>query len=127
MVIAVIVVVIACDNANPVGPDNIETSTPPPNAAPTVEIIAPTDQDNPAAGTPVTFTGTAVDPEDGDLTSNLEWTSSIDGPLGVGGSFTASLSRGEHVISASATDSGGLTGSAAVSVEIGKVQSTAPV
>ena len=40
------------------------------------------------AGGSVTFSGTATDLEDGTLTANLEWSSSLDGFLGSGGSVT---------------------------------------
>ncbi len=62
-------------------------------------------------GDPVTLTGTATDPEDGDLSAGLSWVSDQDGALGTGASVTRSdLSGGAHVITASVTDSGGLGG-----------------
>ena len=54
---------------------------------------------------PVAFSGTASDPEDGDLTPSLAWSSDLDGPLGSGGSFsTSTLSLGTHTITGQATD-----------------------
>ena len=51
----------------------------------------------------------------GDLGAALQWSSSIDGTIGSGESFTtSSLSQGIHVITASATDSHGEEGSATV-------------
>ena len=58
----------------------------------------------------VTFAATALDKQEGDLSSGLVWTSSIDGPLGTGTGFTHVLSVGTHTITASATDSRLLTG-----------------
>ena len=67
----------------------------------------------------VTFAGTATDPEDGDLSAGLSWTSDLGGEIGTGGSFTTTtLSVGTHTVTASVTDAGGLTGSDAISVII---------
>ncbi len=87
--------------------------------APTVSVSAPTDGAVFGSGTTITFTGSASDSEDGDLTANLSWTSDIDGAIGSGGSFAASLSDGTHVVSASVTDSGGNTATDTVSVTVG--------
>jgi prepilin-type N-terminal cleavage/methylation domain-containing protein len=63
------------------------------------------------------FVGSAVDAEDGDLTGDLVWTSDLDGEVGAGGSFsTTTLTEGNHTITASASDSGSLTGFDTVSV-----------
>ncbi len=73
---------------------------------PAVAITAPADGSTSTSGDAVTFTGTATDPEDGDLSAALSWTSSLDGPIGSGASFDIStLSLGSHTITASATDS----------------------
>src|SRR5439155_1713655 len=59
----------------------------------------------------VTFTATARDDRDGDLTGVIIWRSSVDGALGTGGSVTAaSLHRGVHTITATVRNSTGLTG-----------------
>jgi hypothetical protein len=88
------------------------------NTAPSVSITSPATNDSFIEGTSITFTGSASDPEDGDLTSSLAWISSLDGSIGTGGTFsTSSLSQG-HTITASATDSGGLTGSASVTITV---------
>jgi hypothetical protein len=91
----------------------------PPNTPPTVAVAAPTDGEILAAGAVVTFAATASDAEDGDLTPELEWTSSLDGPIGTGGSFARPLSAGLHQITAAVTDARGLTGSATVRVAAG--------
>ncbi len=94
------------------------TSTPG-NTAPTVSISAPANGTTFTEGDAVTFTGSASDTEDGNLSSSIAWSSSINGALGSGSSITTSnLSVGTHTITASATDSGGLTGSASRSVTI---------
>lgn len=49
----------------------------------------------------------------------MVWTSDIDGQIGTGGSFQASLSDGDHTITASAADSGGKSGSDSVGITAG--------
>jgi hypothetical protein len=87
-----------------------------------VSITAPPDGSSYEVGTSITFTGTANDTEDGNISANLAWTSSIDGSIGSGGSFTIStLSVGTHTITASVTDSGGLSGDDSITVNINPV------
>src|SRR5207245_89373 len=70
-------------------------------------------------GTAVTFTATATDFEDGDLTPHIAWSSSRDGALGTGGSITATaLSTGAHTITASVTDTSGKPASAPLTVVV---------
>lgn len=96
--------------------------TPPsPNDAPTVSITSPADGSTFDSGATIDFAGTASDKEDGDLTASLVWTSSIDGQIGTGGSFSATLSDGNHTVTASVTDSGGKTGSDSISITVGTV------
>ena len=89
------------------------------NTAPTVSITAPADGTTVTEGDTVNFAGTASDVEDGSLTASLAWTSSMDGPVGSGGSPSSStLSVGFHTITASVTDSGGLGGSDAIGLTV---------
>ena len=88
------------------------------NEPPVVTISSPADGSSATAGDLVAFAGTAVDPEDGDLTANLEWSSNIDGVLGTGGSVLVPLSSGIHTITASALDLGGLTGNAQITITV---------
>jgi hypothetical protein len=68
---------------------------------------------------PVSFSATAIDFEDGDLTSTLVWSSSLDGALGSGGSFVRSdLTIGTHTVTAFAADSAGLPGAALITLTI---------
>ncbi|MEN8161247.1 MAG: hypothetical protein ABFS41_14340, partial [Myxococcota bacterium] len=70
-------------------------------------------------GQDATFSATASDPEDGDVSASLTWTSSRDGPIGAGGSFvTSSLSEGIHTVTAVASDSGGQTDSVAFAIQV---------
>ncbi len=76
------------------------------NAQPVVTITAPSGGSTFSEGESITFSGTATDAEDGNLTSSLQWTSSMNGNIGTGGSFsTSGLSIGTHEITASVTDS----------------------
>jgi chitodextrinase len=88
------------------------------NTAPGVTITAPSNKSTVSEGTAISFSGSATDKEDGTLTSKLVWTSSLDGHIGTGGSFNKVLSVGTHTIEAAVTDSGGLSGSAKVSVTV---------
>lgn len=91
------------------------------NAPPEALITSPADGATFDSGAVIDFSGTAFDAEDGDLTAALIWTSSIDGQIGTGGGFSASLSDGIHTITASATDSGGATGSDSIGITVGTV------
>lgn len=66
----------------------------------------------------VEFAATAADPEDGDVSANIKWTSSIDGALGAGASLSTALSPGNHVITAVALDKVGTSGTAKRNVEV---------
>ncbi len=97
------------------------------DAAPAVSITRPPSRTSVASGTAITFTGTANDAGDGDLSANLSWTSSIDGALPeMGNSATAILSPGVHAITASAGDSNALIGSDSVLVIVVDTANTAP-
>jgi len=98
-----------------------EANAPPPfNQPPVAHITAPANNASFAQGASVTFTGNATDPEDGALTGgSLVWTSSRDGQIGTGASFsTTSLSVGTHTITLTAKDSQGATGTATITVVI---------
>ncbi len=100
-----------------------------PNTAPSVTITSPAAASSTfTQGVAVTFAGSASDLQDGALTAGMTWTSSLQGQIGVGGSFTTStLVLGTHVITARATDSGGLTTSVTRNVTIAApVAPTAP-
>jgi len=101
------------------GTVNVMVNPAAPNAAPTVSISAPTDGASFTQGDAISFSGSSTDAEDGDLTAGLSWSSSIDGAIGAGGSFSRSdLSVGTHTITATVTDSGGANNSAQVSVTV---------
>ena len=66
------------------------------NDAPVVAITAPPDASSVSEAVPVSFSATATDTEDGDLSASLAWSSDLDGALGSGASLELStLSRKE--------------------------------
>jgi PKD repeat protein len=114
------ITLVAQDSGGNTGTATVVVRVLPQNQAPTVAITAPTTGSTVTAGTSIAFTGTAVDPEDGALAGMaLRWSSSRDGALGTGSPFaTAGLSPGLHTITLTATDSGGRTASASISLTV---------
>ncbi|MEM9235799.1 MAG: PQQ-dependent sugar dehydrogenase, partial [Verrucomicrobiota bacterium] len=103
-------------------------ATGPVNTAPQVAITAPTSGSSFDPGESITFIATATDAEDGDLSSSIAWVSDLDGPLGIGDSISiASLSDGNHTISASVNDSGSLMGNDSVLITVGQPATSLPV
>ena len=89
------------------------------NSAPTVSLSSPTSGSVVTQGDAVSLTGSASDAEDGDLSSSIVWTSSLDGSLGSGASLSVtSLSVGFHTLTATVTDSGSLSASDSVSLTV---------
>jgi hypothetical protein len=93
------------------------------NSAPQVAIGAPGNGSSYAEGATITFSGSANDTQDGNVSSSLRWTSNLSGQIGTGASFSRTLAAGTHVITASVTDSGGLTGQAQVTINVTSNQS----
>ena len=107
----------ATDSGGRTGSDQIDLAVT--NKAPTVTITAPPTNWRVAQGNPVTFAATATDPEDGDVSANVIWTSSKDGQIGTGASITLSnLSKGRHRITASVTDGAGKSDSDDIKLRI---------
>jgi hypothetical protein len=96
------------------------------NKAPVAAIEAPLDQAAFAYGENVLLLGEGMDLEEGSLPdSALTWTSSLDGVLGTGKWLERSnLQLGRHVITLTARDGQGSTGSASVTIV---VRSTNPM
>lgn len=101
----------------------------PANAEPSVSIASPPDGMVAEPGAPVRFEGSAVDPEDGMLGGeSLRWSSSLEGDLGVGVSFTRDdLTAGVHAVTLTATDSDGAEAATAVTLRIPEVEGQPPV
>ncbi|MEN8158595.1 MAG: Ig-like domain-containing protein [Myxococcota bacterium] len=88
-------------------------------APPSVTILSPASGSVFRETDQIIFSGSADDPETGDVSGTLVWTSSKDGEIGLGPSFSASgLSRGKHKLTATATDPGGKPGSAELELRI---------
>jgi YD repeat-containing protein len=88
-------------------------------------IPATIEIESPAADQPferrqeVIFAASANDPVDGDISGSIRWSSSLDGELGSGSTLTiATLQPGDHVITASVTDSSGTTATANVDISV---------
>src|SRR5439155_11835991 len=88
------------------------------NNPPVVTISTPTTFSSYAYNAGIIFSGAASDIEEGNISSRLVWTSSINGQIGTGASFSRTLSPGTHTISVTVTDSGGKMGSASFSVTV---------
>ena len=87
------------------------------NQPPVVSITAPADNSSYSFGDSITFTGTASDAEDGDISSGLQWSSNLDGVLGSGATLTLdTLTEGTHTITATVTDSGNLSDSTIITL-----------
>jgi hypothetical protein len=89
------------------------------DSPPSVAIAAPADGITVGEGSPLTFFGGALDPEDGDVSASLRWSSSRDGLLGTGEEVRAVLSVGTHTVTATAVDAGLGMGSASIRVTVG--------
>ncbi len=89
------------------------------NTPPTVSITAPANNSSFPQGSAITFTGSASDTEDGNISAGISWSSNLSGTFGTGASVTtSSLGVGTHTITASVTDSGNLSGSATRTVTV---------
>ena len=88
------------------------------NNAPTVEIHSPPEGISIIEGDQLNLDGYAFDSEDGDLTTAIQWSSSIDGTLGGGSGLSVTLTPGEHTLTASATDQWGKTAAATTAVTV---------
>jgi len=80
---------------------------PPPNLPPTVSITSPANASTFSSATLISFAGVASDPEEGNVSSSLVWTSDRQGQIGTGAGFSRALASGAHTITATVTDSGG--------------------
>lgn len=86
--------------------------------SPTVTITAPSTSLLVPLGASTDFSALANDTQSGSLSALIAWSSDIDGSLGQGASVSASLSEGQHVITASADDPDGNRGSTSVVVTV---------
>ena len=98
------------------------------NQPPMATVASPTEGATFTTEESITFSGSGSDPEDGTLTGNsLVWTSSLDGQIGTGTSFsTSSLQAGEHLITLTVTDSQGRTGTATRTITVTEPEENQP-
>lgn len=97
------------------------------NQSPVVSILSPANASIYTFGDSVTFNATATDDEDGDLTADIQWTSSRDGVIGNGPQVTVSnLSVGFHTITASVVDSGNKNGSDSIGITVNGINYLPP-
>jgi hypothetical protein len=95
----------------------------PNDAAPTTAISLPAAGATFTSGALIRFSGTASDKEDGNLNSVLQWRSNISGVLGSGANIFKALPIGNHIVTATVTDSKGATPKmpASVSIAVGAI------
>jgi hypothetical protein len=86
--------------------------------SPQVDIWHPGDMEMRPANMDIPFIGEAIDPEDGDLSAALVWTSNLSGPIGTGAQFNAPLTAGTHVVTATVTDSDSNTAADSITLYI---------
>jgi PKD repeat protein len=98
------------------------------NQAPSATISAPANGSSVSQGSSVSFSGSGIDAEDGALTgAALVWTSSRDGQIGTGTSFsTSGLSVGIHTITLTSTDTQGAHGTATITLTVAAVTTNQP-
>ena len=85
---------------------------------PSLSILSPEDGQTYDFDEEIDFSATAEDREDGTLSDEVTWTSSLQGQLGQGGAFSRTLQPGIHLITASVSDSGGNVSSASVTITV---------
>ena len=91
----------------------------PANMVPTVSIASPTNGASLTAGVSFTLSGYANDPQQGNMSSSIQWLLNGTTVIATGASGTATISNpGSYSIVARVTDNGGLTGSQTVNVTV---------
>lgn len=88
------------------------------NALPVVTAISHLKGPSTLKGQAYTFSSSAGDKEDGDLSASIIWSSNITGQLGKGASIQTVLSAGAHVITARVKDSKGQEGTATKTLSV---------
>ncbi|NVJ51860.1 MAG: fibronectin type III domain-containing protein [Gammaproteobacteria bacterium] len=78
------------------------------NQAPQLIIESPQSNGQFSDTSAISFSASAVDDNDGDISATIEWQSNLDGVLGTGAQISRTLSAGEHVISVTVADQSGL-------------------
>jgi hypothetical protein len=76
---------------------------------PVIDIQSPAEVAEIIAGQSILLRATASDEEDGDLSGQIQWHSSVDGELSSGTEVTVTLSTANHTITADVVDSDGFS------------------
>jgi hypothetical protein len=88
------------------------------NTPPTLSISSPTGGSF-LTTTNIAFSASANDSQDGNLSSQIVWTSNLlSQPIGFGSSLAAPLPAGTNLVNATVTDSGGMTTSKSVTITV---------
>ncbi|MHC4810922.1 MAG: hypothetical protein ACYTEV_11230, partial [Planctomycetota bacterium] len=94
---------------------------------PEVYVITPNQFESTEQGGPVVLHGYAWDQEDGTIAEDIQWVSSLDGPIGTGRLFTVDdLSPGLHLITAFVTDADGNTAQSTKGISIASRELASP-
>jgi len=90
-----------------------------PGHAPTITLSTPAQNSTFIVSDTIDLIASATDAEDGPLSGAITWHSNLDGPLGSGANLSVNgLIAGTHTITASTTDSSGITAIENVSIII---------
>jgi len=100
-----------------------------PRKTPGVTIDAPVDGARVRVGKTISLIGSGYDLEDGSLPgSALSWSSNLAGALGTGALLqTSSLQHGDHRITLTAHDAGGMTATASITIQVRLYQIDLPI
>ena len=85
-------------------------------AAPILQVQTPLNNSTILKGQRLALNALAEDPEEGDISHQIQWTSSLDGALYTGEASEVDISAGEHVITATVFDSEGYSDELSVRV-----------
>lgn len=92
--------------------------------APTVTISAPASGLQQLSSQPFAFAATAGDIESGNLSSAVQWSSSLAGNLGSGATLSRLLAPGTHVVTANVVDGDGMSASIPPTVTVTSIADT---
>ncbi|WMS86177.1 fibronectin type III domain-containing protein [Pleionea litopenaei] len=121
LLIASVFFITSCSNGESEADNRVE------NRPPDINILSPSPQIQANEHDLIDFRARADDYEDGDLSSQIEWTSDLQGVLDDGASFAMELDAGTHLITASVTDSANASVEQALRVEVAEANSNAAV